>query len=442
MKTTLTVFRCALIFCICLQTPLAQTLRINLDKNNSCSYAEELSDVPETEYYGYYPSDKAVKVMEEILMAASLNPSAFELKVSNVKNAVATVENGKRYILYSQQFISQVDYDAKSKWIVYSILAHEIGHHILGHNFQETNPEHRKQMELGADEFSGAILRSMCAEEADAVAAISTLKEGAYSPNYPPVSARKEMISNSWYIKDQDLKRQGRDPCGQTIGLEFGEKFGKQNLAENVRAQVKEEEMIITFDAEAIPGKFAYQSYMTSPRYSNLTPSSIEWLSDPEKPGIGRHLVWYFRKDGYTKEQVLKPQGLGIAVFEAKKVPQPVPPLGYSLGGTAVLLGTGAVIYGSQLKADALDLYNNPYAAVRDPGNDVYQGGNLSRTETYNSANKKYRNYQMYRNVGIALIGGGVALLIHKIVKHKKSKVGNLFAGDGKVKVDPGIFFK
>ena len=415
--------------------------KIYLDKNNSCSYAEELGDTPEAEYYGYYPSDKAVKVMEKILKAASLSATGFELKVANVKNAVATVEGGRRYILYSQQFMSQMGYNTQNDWVVYSILAHEIGHHILGHNFKETDPEKRKQMELQADEFSGAILRAMCATEEDALAAISTLSNVQLSNKYPPVSARKEMIANSWFLKDAELKDEGRDPCNATINLNFGSAYGKANIAENAKAQITEEEMIISYDAPPVAGKFYYKSFLATPRYSSLIPSSIEWVSDPSKPGNNRSVIWHFAKDGYTREQVLKPQGLGIAVFEAKKRPDPVKAMEYSYAGGAILAGTASLIYSSHLRSEALDPYDNTYKEIRDPNASVYQGSNLSRTQLYNDSNKKYRNSQAYRNAGIVIITGGVALLIQKLRKHKKSKVGHLYVGDGKDWHKSGHFF-
>ncbi len=440
MKTYQTLLLFGLLCLAFRQTSNAQN-RIYLVENGFCSYAEEMSDKAEQEYFTLNASEKAEEVKSEILKAAGLSRSNIELKVSNIKNAIATVDQGRRYILYSQQFFSRVDADAQSKWIAYSILAHEIGHHILGHNFQETNPDRRKQMELEADEFSGNILRMLCAGQEDAVAAISTLLDHQVSHNYPPISARKEMIANSWYIKDLDLKRTNRDPCGKTMDLKFGSEFGTMNLAENAKALVKEEEMIVTFDALSKPGKYAYRSYLTSPERSNLTPKNIEWLTDPEKTGNRRQLIWHFAKDGYTRDQVEKQDLLGVAVFEAGKEPRPVTPVGFSVGPVVMGLGVGSMVYGSKLKSDALDLYDNPYAAIRDPNDDVYQGSNLSRTETYNAANKKYRQSQTYRNIGIALISGGVAWGIYKILKHKKSKIGNLYAGEGKVKVNPRIFY-
>lgn len=64
-----------------------------------------------------------------------------------------------------------------------SILAHEIGHHLLGHTISigSSNP----QDELEADKFSGFVLYKMGASLNDAVQAIQLLGSDTDSKTHP-----------------------------------------------------------------------------------------------------------------------------------------------------------------------------------------------------------------------------------------------------------------
>ena len=404
---------------------------------SGCNY----SDRPEErQYFAYYPSDQAVSIVEDILKSAGINPMSYDLtvKVSNVSNAIATKIDGKKYILYSDEFLQDVAYTTENKWAIYSILAHEIAHHLLGHDFDEVDPEKRKLMELQADEYSGTILRSLCATREDALVAIESLDLSLTSNYYPPVSARIERISSSWDNQDRELVRRG-DPCGVEFIPELGFGYKKKNLVEKVTAKIKGGELIFFYDVTSIPGVFNYEPRIVTDKNSLITPRTINWGENPNKAEDNKIATWYFERDGYTKDDILNREKIGLAVFK-NKVPKPVPVEGYSYGVGGILVGSGLLIMSNSQREDALALYEAPYSQVRNPLDDIYKGDNPSRPEIYNEANKEYRKSQGFRNAGIFFIAGGTAALIHKLFKDKKGKLGILHFGEGTIGIKKSIF--
>lgn len=416
---------------------------IKLNRNAYCSFAP--NNFPDGDYPLEEPSQEAVALLEELLqtLGMTVKSSNIILKVAAVENAIAAQgeDTDKRFILYSHRFINSLKLSVQKEWAVKSILAHEIGHHFFGHNLNETDARKRKANELAADEFSASILRILCATEEEAMAAISELPSGANHPYYPPLSVRKETIANSWNLKDESLKIQGNDKCWTEIGLNFGDKYNQSNLAKDVIARVRETEMTIFFNADGVPESSGYESFIVTDKISELEPRSIMWITDRKNAGRSRQVKWNFAADGYTKSQVLKASELGIAVFEEKKVPKAVEIGGYALSVGAILFGGGSYLYGTSLKNQAFDDHSNPYASVRDPGADIYQSPNLPRADIYSNANSKYHRAQGFRNAGISLAIGGAVLLVKKIIRDKKSRVGHMFKGGEDRKVDPRVFF-
>ncbi|MCB0525141.1 MAG: M48 family metalloprotease [Lewinellaceae bacterium] len=174
--------------------------------NHSCAYDGEESG---REFYQFDPSDEADRIVSEICNAVSLSKN-FTIKASNVKNALATTEGGQRYILYSTSFLEKFKSEARTRWAAYSVLAHEIGHHLNGHDFSEQDAGKRKRMELEADKFSGGVLRLLHATLEEAQAGIETFGLEGESRTHPPASARREAIASGWKKQDERLQRQNQ----------------------------------------------------------------------------------------------------------------------------------------------------------------------------------------------------------------------------------------
>ncbi|MFD1754782.1 membrane-binding protein [Rufibacter sediminis] len=134
-------------------------------------------------------------IITEIIDVVGLKPR-FEVRAANVPNAAAVIMNGKRYILYNENFVSSLNNALRTDWAGVSILAHEIGHHLNGHTL--TQGGSNQQDELEADEFSGFVLRKMGASLSEAQAAIKALAEEEDSYTHPGKSSRLTAISKGW----------------------------------------------------------------------------------------------------------------------------------------------------------------------------------------------------------------------------------------------------
>ncbi|MDX9975684.1 MAG: hypothetical protein RBU21_22075 [FCB group bacterium] len=143
-----------------------------------------------------FTSDSSMEeVVSEILRHQGLQPANFTILPANVPNAVATIQGGRRYILYRPGFIQEMKTKTGNKWAAASILAHEIGHHLNGHTNLGTGS--RPDIELEADEFSGFALCRMKAKIDDAMAAIRTFPDEP-SVTHPGRPQRLEAIQKGW----------------------------------------------------------------------------------------------------------------------------------------------------------------------------------------------------------------------------------------------------
>ena len=207
MKTITSLF-----FLVFMSLVLPAQDLLNLNPKNSCSYfGEEITDP----IYGFASSNDAQRTVGDIVELVGLRPN-FEIKAGNVPNAVATVQDGKRLIIYSQDFMLKVRNNTGNDWAATSILAHEIGHHLNGHTIGEGGS--RPSLELESDQFSGFILGKMGATLQQAQKAISIHGTDRGSSTHPPRSARLEAIAVGWNKAtegQQPTPTSRSDPNGQ-----------------------------------------------------------------------------------------------------------------------------------------------------------------------------------------------------------------------------------
>ena len=189
MKLKLTILGGALL--VLIPSSYSQT-EFDFDLSGNCSYYGE--KIEET-VYGFSSSQEAINIIENILNQVGLHKN-FQINAASVPNAAAVIRGSIRYILYSQNFIDQVNNSTGSKWAAISILAHEIGHHLNGHTLESTGS--RPPIELEADEFSGFVLYKMGATLQEAQLAMTTIGSNSGSSTHPPKNARLEAIAVGW----------------------------------------------------------------------------------------------------------------------------------------------------------------------------------------------------------------------------------------------------
>lgn len=152
---------------------------------------------PAQELYTYEASGEALQIVEQ-LMRVNVLPQNFVVRAADCSNAVATTAGNQRYILYSTAFLENFKKEAGTRWAAYSVLAHEVGHHLSNHNLSETDPRIRKRYELEADRFSGGMLYRMGATLEEAQAGINTFSLEGESSTHPGKRARLEAVAVGW----------------------------------------------------------------------------------------------------------------------------------------------------------------------------------------------------------------------------------------------------
>jgi len=171
-------------------SPLALADQINL--GHSCSYFGE--NVP-VSVFTFTSDSEAESVIENIMEVTGL-PKNFVIKAAGVPNAAAVVIGSQRYVLYNQTFIRKITQQTNSDWTAYSIMAHEIGHHLSGHTLNEFGS--RPSLELEADKYSGFILQKLGAKLSEAKLAIQLVAGEVRSNTHPAKHDRLAAITNGW----------------------------------------------------------------------------------------------------------------------------------------------------------------------------------------------------------------------------------------------------
>jgi hypothetical protein len=80
---------------------------------------------------GFASPEEAKAIISEIMDAVGVKAS-FEVRAAKIPNAAAAVSRGRRFILYNPAFMAAINRATGSnRWAPISILAHEIGHHLV-----------------------------------------------------------------------------------------------------------------------------------------------------------------------------------------------------------------------------------------------------------------------------------------------------------------------
>ncbi|HEX6181733.1 MAG TPA: hypothetical protein VFZ47_10850 [Chitinophagaceae bacterium] len=149
------------------------------------------------------PRSVAEIIVQEVLDAVG-SSSSFIVRAARIPNAAAAVANGKKYILYNPYFMAALqEATGSNRWVAVAVLAHEIGHHLIGHTSTHTTSV--PESELEADAFSGYVLRRMGASLEDAQLAIRALASKRESSTHPARNDRILAIAIGWQKADREL---------------------------------------------------------------------------------------------------------------------------------------------------------------------------------------------------------------------------------------------
>ena len=129
--------------------------------------------------------DKEAKIAVSKIVRYTGLTANFHIVSKDVSTAVAYIQKGKRCIAYNPEFIERLRNATKTDWAAVSVLAHEIGHHLLGHTLKKKWKP--RVMKLMADKFSGFILHQMGAKLEEAKAAMNAVGHKFDTISHPPL---------------------------------------------------------------------------------------------------------------------------------------------------------------------------------------------------------------------------------------------------------------
>ena len=182
---------------------------------------EELDNICKTASLGFMNTPRDIEdAVNNILKTAgikSISDAAFVLKdCHQINNAVAKIlkdENGNdvRYVLYDPNLLQNIIDKTNNSWSAKFVLAHEIGHHMLGHSLNNGSSNHK--YELDADYWAGRALSIMGASEEETLSATLILPERS-SSSHPARSDRMDKAKEGWNsvektrvikVRDEDI---------------------------------------------------------------------------------------------------------------------------------------------------------------------------------------------------------------------------------------------
>ena len=142
----------------------------------------------------------------------------FTITEQPTNTAVAYVKKGRRYIGYNRDFIGKLRERTHTDWGAMAVLAHEVGHHLLGHTLR---PMKRCQDdELKADRFSGFILCRMGATLEEAQSGLFSVRHEIDTIHHPAIERRMEAIAEGWnqaqQLENDRLLTQSNQPVSSS----------------------------------------------------------------------------------------------------------------------------------------------------------------------------------------------------------------------------------
>ncbi|MCB0452809.1 MAG: SEL1-like repeat protein [Aequorivita sp.] len=171
---------------------------------------KELDDVCKTAMLGFMSTPRdiedAVNGILKTVGIKNIKDAAFVLKeCDQINNAVAKNikdDNGNdvRYVLYDPNLLQNVVDKTNDTWAAKFILAHEIGHHMLGHSLNNGKSNHK--YELDADFWAGRALGMMGATEEETLSATNILPENA-SSSHPARADRRAKAREGWNSEER-----------------------------------------------------------------------------------------------------------------------------------------------------------------------------------------------------------------------------------------------
>ena len=193
-------------------------------------------DIVSEEVYIFESDQEARKYIRKIASSSGLADN-FEIHAADVDNAAALIMGEKRYILYNQTFMENVRNAAKTNWAGVAILAHEIGHHLNGHDLDGKGSRPSKEIE--ADIYTGFALAQMGATLEQAQSAMKVFGDPDVVTTHPKKAQRLAAIANGWKRAREMMNKQTLKPSENQDNRDTDSPQKRQKKKKTVRHDIK-----------------------------------------------------------------------------------------------------------------------------------------------------------------------------------------------------------
>jgi hypothetical protein len=154
--------------------------------------------------YRTYPTSYAPtyretqEIFDKISDYTELTTNIYTVPVTDDEVNVEICPGDVNYIAYNPTWLKSVYDDTNNLWAVYAIVAHEIGHYANNHDRKSVGSN--RNLELEADEYSGAILAKMgaCLPDAQAAFDAQVMKRNIPNHTHPPIAERFAAVWRGW----------------------------------------------------------------------------------------------------------------------------------------------------------------------------------------------------------------------------------------------------
>ncbi|MEL7421861.1 MAG: M48 family metalloprotease [Bacteroidota bacterium] len=372
---------------VCACTQLQAQSRI-LYVGEGCNFADEDHGGMKEVFDAH---DEAKRIVNEILEVMKVSDQSFVIVASgDVQNAFATRDaaSGTRYILYNVRFLEKFKEQSLTRWAAYSVLAHELAHHVLNHDLNSMNFPLRKQQELAADAWSAQALTKLGATMDEVLAGVRTFDLDGESSTHPHPTAREQQIALA-FVQARDnmgkteaetdvLPGNNRDLRRRPITLDYSRKNRWNLFSEDFlkNAEIDEEKVTIRYQ---IPADYTFRPLIiclsanndagilpgaTMPDDVVLSGTGSGIFFDPQQNIV----VWNYRREGLTPK-VAERANLQLFIYDLHGPTKPKT-MAWVGPGLTLAAGIGAMIYGQleiEKGRDIYDVYRrnpNPFAQI------------------------------------------------------------------------------
>jgi len=371
---------------------------------NGCNFAESYNA---TILAVDNPSKEMTDKIKEILQATQ---SSIEIRLFSsreISNAMASRDGKINYITYNPEFVKNFGQDSKTKWAAYFLLAHEVGHHISRHNFEEGKSTLRYKYEFQADSFATVALLRLGAVYKEIIAGIQTFDDSKKaSHTHPAAEARSEKIDEVYRkmhnpppINEPTTAVPPPKPTPQKYEIKIDPKCleNKWNLLQSfasMNAIGDDEKITISFELPTYYRQKTFKICLVSNDNSIVpnakVPNSINGIGENIRYQDNFTIVWNFAMEKYSTREVSKAELLRVYVYDMNNLPPESFKFPKALGTGMKITGGGLGAYGVIKILDGYIDYNSNYR-------------NSLEEADLKQANDKFVPGQIFLGAGIVL---------------------------------------